>query len=559
MIALAFAAGLAAHLLRLPPLLGFLAAGFGLNALGFERSPALDTIANLGVTLLLFTIGLKLEIRTLMRAEVWGSATLHIVGSTLVMAGALFVLKSLGLAMAADLGWSAMVLLGFALSFSSTVFAVKVLEERSELGSLYGRIAIGILVMQDVFAVIFLSASSGSLPSIWALGLVLLWPATKLMKALLDRVGHGDLQVLYGAFLALVVGYGLFEAVGVKGDLGALIVGMMLASHPSVAGLAKSLFYLKELFLVGFFLSVGLGSLPDLSMIMMALMLLLLLPLKGALYYLVLMRFRLRTRTGVLSTLALTNYSEFGLIVAAIAATAGWLPNEWLVVISLALAGSFVLAAPLNAASERLYARLKQPLAGLESGTLMAADRPIAIERVDAVVLGLGQIGSGAYLRLTDRYGLRVLGVDNDPSKLVPHQAAQHLVMEGDAVDSDFWDKLIITDSVKLVLLAMPGHTGNVHALEQLRRRAFAGHIAAIVDYPDEVAVLRELGADAVFHIYDEAGMAFADDALAGAAGLAGVVGSDSSSAATRRRQRLVDAASPRISVVSAARNGPRG
>ena len=517
MIALAFAAGLAAHLLRLPPLLGFLAAGFALNALGFERSPALDTIANLGVTLLLFTIGLKLDIRTLMRGEVWGSATLHILGSTLLLAGALFVLKSLGLAMAADLGWTAMVLLGFALSFSSTVFAVKVLEERSELGSLYGRIAVGILVMQDVFAVAFLSATSGKLPSVWALGLVLLWPAAKLMKTLLDRVGHGDLQVLYGAFLALVVGYSLFEAVGVKGDLGALIVGMMLASHPATAGLAKSLFHLKELFLVGFFLSVGLGALPDLSMVVMAMLLLLLLPLKSALYYLVLMRFGLRTRTGLLATLSLSNYSEFGLIVAAIAATAGWLSAEWLVVISLALAGSFVLAAPLNSAGERLYARWKQPLAGLEARKLMAADRPMAIDRVDAVVLGLGQIGSGAYLRLSEGHGMKVLGVDNDAAKLVPHQAAQRLVMEGDAVDSDFWDKLILTDSVKLVLLAMPGHAGNVHALQQLRKRAFAGHIAAIVDYPDEIATLRELGANEVFHIYDEAGTAFADDALAGA------------------------------------------
>lgn len=517
MIALAFAAGMAAHLLRLPPLLGFLAAGFALNALGFERTPTLDAIANLGVTLLLFTIGLKLDIRTLMRGEVWGSATLHIVGSTLFMAGALFVLKTLGLAMAADLGWTALVLLGFALSFSSTVFAVKVLEERSEMGSLYGRIAVGILVMQDVFAVLFMSATSGSLPSIWALGLVVLWPAAKLMKALLDRVGHGDLQVLYAAFLALVVGYGLFEAVGVKGDLGALVVGMMLASHPSTVGLAKSLFHLKELFLVGFFLSVGLGALPDLAMVVMALLLLLLLPIKSALYYLVLMRYKLRTRTGVLSTLALTNYSEFGLIVAAIASTAGWLSPEWLVVISLALAGSFVLAAPLNAAGERVYARLKQPLAGLEASTLMADDRPMAIEQVDAVVLGLGQIGSGAYLRLIDSHGLRVLGVDNNVKKLAAHRAANRNVMEGDAVDSDFWDKLVITDSVKLVLLAMPGHAGNVYALQQLRNRAFAGRIAAIVSYPDEVATLRELGADDVFHIYDEAGTAFADDALAGA------------------------------------------
>jgi len=520
MIALAFAAGFAAQWLKLPPLIGFLAAGFALNALGFERTPALDTIANLGVTLLLFTIGLKLDIKTLLRGEVWGAATLHIVGSTLLLAGVLFLLKSAGLALATELGWTAMVLLGFALSFSSTVFAVKVLEERSELNSLYGRIAIGILVMQDVFAVIFLSASTGSLPSPWAVCLIVLWPAAKLMKVMLDRVGHGDLQVLYGAFLSLVLGYGLFEAVGVKGDLGALIVGMLLASHPATAGLAKSLFHLKELFLVGFFLSVGLGALPDLSMLLMAFILLLVLPLKSVLYLLVLMRFRLRTRTGLLSTLSLSNYSEFGLIVAALAATSGWLSAEWLVVISLALAGSFVLAAPLNAASERLYQRFKVPLSRLEASSLLAADQPITLGDVDAVVLGMGRIGTGAYQRLASHHGLAVLGVDNQPDKLQAHRAAGRHVMEGDAVDSDFWDKLVLSRSLKLVLLAMPSHAGNVYALAQLKQRAqagqFAGHIAAIVQHADELELLRSMGADAVFLINAEAGSALADDALAG-------------------------------------------
>lgn len=514
MIALAFAGGFAVQRLGLPPMVGFLAAGFALNALGFERSAALDTVANLGVTLLLFTIGLKLDVRSLMRAEIWASATLHVVASTLLLAVVLFALKSVGLAMASELGWQAIVLLGFALSFSSTVFAVKVLEARSELGSLYGRIAIGVLVMQDVFAVVFLSLSSGEWPSVWALGLVLLWPATKLMRAMLDRVGHGDLQVLYGAFLALVAGYALFEAVGVKGDLGALVVGMLLATHPATSDLAKSLFHLKELFLVGFFLSVGLGTLPDVSMVLMALLLLLLLPIKSGLYLLVLMRFRLRIRTGVLSTLSLTNYSEFGLIVAAVAVGAGWLSPAWLVVLSLAVAGSFALASPLNAFGESVYVRLKKPLARLEAPTLLAADQPVAVENVDAVVLGMGQIGSGAYLRLSEGHGLRVLGVDNDADSLSAHRAAGRNVMEGDAVDSDFWDKLLLTESVKLVLLAMPGHAGNVYALQQLRHRAFGGRIAAIVQYPEEVEVLRGLGADAVFQLYDEAGSAFADDAL---------------------------------------------
>ena len=65
------------------------------------------------------------------------------------------------------------------------------------------------------------------------------------------------------------------------------------------------------------------------------------------------------------------------------------------------------------------------------------------------------QIGSGAYLRLTEGHGLKVLGVDSDASQLAAHQAVGRKVMEGDAVDSDFWDKLIITDSVRLVLLAI--------------------------------------------------------------------------------------------------------
>ena len=91
MIALAFAPGFAVQLVKLPPLIGFLAAGFALNALGYERTAALDTIANLGVTLLLFTIGLKLDIKTLLKTEVWPSASLHIVGWTLLLASVLFI------------------------------------------------------------------------------------------------------------------------------------------------------------------------------------------------------------------------------------------------------------------------------------------------------------------------------------------------------------------------------------------------------------------------------------------------------------------------------------
>lgn len=507
----AFLGGAAALLLRLPPLVGFLGAGFALNGLGYELTPTLETLANLGVTLLLFTIGLKLNVRSLLAPKVWGSASLHMLASTALLTVVLSLFKVSGIALLQEAGWPILALLGFTLSFSSTVFAVKVLEERSEAHSLYGRLAIGVLIMQDIFAVLFLTASTGVLPSPWALLLLTLIPAAPLLRAVLERVGHGEMQILFGILVALVLGYGLFSALGVKGDLGALIVGILLAPAASAPSLAKSLFNMKELFLVGFFLSIGLAALPTWELLGLALLLVLLVPLKSLLLLYIFSGFRLRSRTALLSTLSLSNFSEFGLIIGALAAQQGWLGADWLVVLSLAVALSFVLASPLNAMSESLYRRLNGVLPQVEPHRLHPSDRPIDLGDAQAVVLGMGKIGRGAYQRLEQHYGLRVLGIDNNGDKVEKLKGHGYRLLEGDAVDSDFWEKLLVGSEVQLVLLAMPHHGGNLFALEQLRNRQFAGRIAAIVEYPDEIEPLRERGADAVFHVYEEAGQGLAD------------------------------------------------
>lgn len=511
----AFLGGLGAMLLRLPPLVGFLAAGFALNALGYGLTPTLETLANLGVTLLLFTIGLKLDVRTLLRGEVWAGASIHMLLSSLLLVLMLSLFKLAGLTLLQGSNLQTLLILAFALSFSSTVFAVKVLEERSEAQSFYGRLAIGVLIMQDIFAVLFLSASTGVLPSPWAVLLFLLLPAAPLLRRLLDRVGHGEMQILFGVLLALVLGYALFDALGVKGDLGALIIGMLLAPHAASDQLAKSLFHMKELFLVGFFLSIGLTALPTLELVWLALLLLLLMPLKSLLFMAIFRLFRLRTRTTTLATLSLSNFSEFGLIIAALAASQGWFAPEWLVVLSLTVALSFVLAAPLNAASEQLYHWLDQYLPSLPPERLHPADRPIELGDAQVVIMGMGKIGRGAYQRVREHYRLPVLGIDNDGHKVQQLKQQGYEVIEGDAVDSDFWEKLIACDQMRMVLLAMPSHHGNLYALEQLRHRSFSGKIAAVVEYPDEIEALKKGGADAVFHVYSEAGIGFADDAAA--------------------------------------------
>lgn len=511
----AFIGGLAASFLRLPPLTGFLVAGFALNFMGYELDDNLQFVADLGVTLLLFTIGLKLDVRSLLKAEIWGGATLHMLFSTLAVTLLFTGLKTLGWTLLADMGWTGFVLIGFALSFSSTVFVVKMLEERSESQSIYGRIAIGVLVMQDIFAVIFLSASTGVTPSPWAILLLGLIPLAPILRRLLDRLGHGEMQVLFGFLLALVVGYALFKYLGIKGDLGALVMGMLLSSHRAAPGLAKSLFNIKELFLVAFFLSIGLMAEPSWAHLWWALGLQLLLPLQVLLFMLLFPRFRLRLRTSFLTSLGLGNYSEFGLIVASLAVTAGWLAMDWLVIIALAVALSFVVSAIANNYSEQLYHRFISTRPDLPSERLRERDRPLNLGDAQSIVFGMGRIGRGAYGRLEEKYGLRVLGVDNNPLRIeYLHKVSSLRLAEGDASDSDFWDKLVNTEQIELIVLAMPYHHGNVFALKQLKHRRFTGKIAAIVQYEEEVELLRRLGADAIFYVYDGAGQALADSAM---------------------------------------------
>ena len=106
--------------------------------------------------LLLFAIGLKLDIRTLVRREIWLTTVVHLAISVAIAVGFLGLLAVVGFGIVSGESFGALALVGFALSFSSTVFVVKVLDDRSDTTSLYGRIAVGVLVMQDVAAVVFL-------------------------------------------------------------------------------------------------------------------------------------------------------------------------------------------------------------------------------------------------------------------------------------------------------------------------------------------------------------------------------------------------------------------
>lgn len=513
LVGLAFLFGIVLKRVGLPPMVGFLLAGFVFNSAGFEAPEGLGMISQIGVTLLLFSIGLKLDFKSLANNEIWGASVAHMMLSTLFYSAVLWVGAALFPSPLFDIPPFVIVLLAFAFSFSSTVYAVKVLEDRDDMRAFYGKVAIGILVMQDIFAVIFLTVSEAKYPSVWALSLLLLPVIRKILFKLLDAAGHGELLVLSGLFFALGAGYEYFSAIGIKGDLGALVFGALLANHPKASDLSKSLFSFKELMLVGFFLSIGMQGLPTTTIMVVSILLCALLPVKTFIYYLVLERFGLRARTSLFVSFNMATYSEFALIVAALSVMNGWLDVDWLIIMAISVSVSFALAAPFSIRAETLYKRYRKFWNSFQQPVHHPRDQLIQTGEARVLVIGMGRVGCGAYDRLASYFDQKIIGIEHNAQRVKQQREAGRNVVVGDATDTDFWSKLHTDHTLALIVLAMPSHRSNIYAAQQIASSGIQTKIVAIAKYRSEVDELKAIGIPS-FNIYSEAGESLARHAL---------------------------------------------
>lgn len=508
-LAVAFIMGYLAHLVKLPPLIGFLCAGFVLNAMGFSGGDMLSVLSDLGITLLLFAVGLKLDIKSLAKPQIWGVTSLHMMITIGFISLVLVLLKMAGLPMLMDLSLTNMVLIGFALSFSSTVFAVKILEEKFEMASLHGKIAIGILVMQDLLAVLFLAASEGKLPAWYApfviIGLLLAKP---LLFRVLKTVGYGELLILFGLVIA-IGGSTLFEMVGIKDDLGALFLGVLVASHSKAKEMAKAIMSFKDIFLVGFFLTIGLAGTPTMAIMAMAILILPLIIGKSLLFFWLMTRMKVRARPSFLATLSLSNYSEFGLIVAAIGASQGWISNDWLLIIAVALSISFIILAPISRKDHGLYDKFHERLLKYQREERMPEDQMHDHKGAELAVIGMGRVGTGAYEALKDCHGDCVIGIDFDQRSVDKHLEQGRNAIRGNPAEADFWETFTSPPKFKWVLITLPLGEIGLEVVEQIRMHHKDVKIAATARYPKDEEILKEAGINEVFNMYTNAGLSF--------------------------------------------------
>ena len=514
-LSIAFVCGLAAKRLGLPPLVGFLVGGFIINFSGLSQGQlhsAIAPMADIGVMLLLFTIGLKLKVKSLLNKEIWGTASLHILAVIVLFSSLLMLLSFAGLTQLAQMSWTSAAMISFALSFSSTVFVVKTLEDRGELESFHGKIAIGILIIQDIFAVLFIAFSDKKLPSPWVLALpLMLWILQKVLSKILDQLEHGEMVPVFGFFATFIAGALSFNLVGLKPDLGALIIGMLLVNHPRTEELYSRMVEYKDFFLIAFFLQVGLVGLPSVSSVTIALVILPLVLLKGVLFVMLLSQFGLQPRTAYLGGLALTNFSEFGLIVGLVGVSIGLMDNEWLVVMALLMSTSFVMAAPLNRLSHTLFDTFKPLILKLNRNNTSIDCEPLDFGDAEYLVVGLGSVGLHTFETLNKEHQALVLGLDYKVDLVESLKAHGKNVLWADTTDSELWDN-VKTDKLRIVYLTMSDVATNLNILESIHRltnRDFK--ICAICHYPDQKEKYLANGVDFVYEFKNYIGQDYVE------------------------------------------------
>lgn len=501
-VGVAFIFGILVSRIKLPPLVGYLAAGAALSAYGYKAGAALHEIAHLGVLFLLFTVGLHLRLKNIIRTEVLGTGGIHLLISTGIFTP---------IAMAFGHDWMAALIIAIVLGFSSTVLTAKNLERRGELGAFHGRVAIGILILQDIVAIALLGLTSGSAPSPWSLallGLPLIRPG---IIKLVELSQEEELKLLFALMLALGGG-ALFDGLGLSSELGALIAGMLLSGHKVADELSKKLWGLKEAFLVGFFLEVGLAGMPSLQDFYLALAAIAILPIKALLFFALMLLFKLRARTSFIATISLTSYSEFTLIAGTVAASAGLIPPGVVIAFALLTALSFAINAPLSIWEEKLWQKMEMGLSRFERDVRHPDQQTISLGSAEYLVVGMGNAGQAAYDRLK-KEDKHVVGMDIDPARIERNLSEGRRIIYGDMQDIELWNNLNL-DDIRSVILAIGTQQAKVNATKHMRQNKYKGAIYALTMRDEEHKALREAGASAVCLPITQAGRKLAELSL---------------------------------------------
>lgn len=356
-ILFAWVLGLLAHFSRQPLILAYLIAGFFIGPFGMgwvESQESINVISELGLIFMLFMIGLEIDLKKIVRA---GKVILFAAGGQLIGGCLLGMLFFIGIGLSMGSGHFDALYLCVACALSSTVIIVKVLYEKRELDTLPGRITLGVLVLQDIFAILFLAVQpsldnlqiSVILLSIARVG-VLVATALVLSRYVLPRLFHQIARrpelILLGALAWCFLIGEIAEKLHLSREMGSLVAGVSLSTFPYALDVTAKVTTLRDFFITLFFVSLGMTiPIPGASVIGLALMIAAFTVVSRVVTtFAPLYLMKQGLRASLLPAINLAQISEFSLVVIQTGVTANHISTET----SSAASFAFVVLAVLS-------------------------------------------------------------------------------------------------------------------------------------------------------------------------------------------------------------------
>jgi Kef-type K+ transport system membrane component KefB len=510
------AAGALATLLRQPMLIAYIAVGIiaGPAVLGLVKAhDQIDLLAQVGVAVLLFVVGLKLDLRHVRHI---GPVAL---GTGL---GQLAFTIAFGFALIMLMGKPVMesLYVAVALTFSSTIIIVKLLSDKNEIDSLHGRIAVGFLIVQDLAVVLAMMAMSaigrGGEGGLAGVALSLVWRVTAaamllyvlmryVLPKLADIVARSQellliFAVAWGTSLAA-----LGEWAGFSKEAGAFLAGFSLASTAYRDAINARLTGIRDFLLLFFFIDLGAkldvstlgGELWPAAFLSLFVLIgnpLIVMSIMGWMGY--------RKRTNFLAGLTVAQISEFSIIFVAMGISLGHVGASALGLTTLVGLLTITLSTYLILYSHSLYELLAPWLGIFERARpyreLTVEAQSLTTDQPDVIVFGMGRYGGRLALGLREA-GIQVLGVDFDPEVVRELHGKGLVVRYGDGTDTDFLDGLPLSATDWLVS-TFPDLTANLALLRELQKRRCSADVAIVARDENDGLALKQAGAPVVLY-----------------------------------------------------------
>jgi Kef-type K+ transport system membrane component KefB len=496
------------RLIKQPLIIGHILTGIIVGPFAFhilQSASTIQTFSNIGIALLLFIIGLGLNPKVIKE-----------VGKVAGLAGVteVFVITLVGWFSGRLLGldFRQSVFLGLALSFSSTIIILKLLNDKKEQNRLYGKITIGILIIQDLVAAIALLfvTSQGDNHKIAISSLS--WLAFKGIGVTLGLLIIGNKLIpKFHKFISnspeflflFAIGWGfgcaaLFQGIGFSLEIGALLGGVALAGLPFVQEISSRLKPLRDFFIIVFFISLGsrltFSSFgPNLKLLIISAIIVIL--IKPLIVLISVASVGYTKQTSFKTAISLGQISEFSLVLVLLGNSNGILPDNIVNVITILALVSIVSSTYLINYANFFYKLFQKPLSYFERGNLKK-DSVTKSHQYDLVLFGYKK-GGQEFIRLFQNLEKKFVVVDYDPEVIESMDHQQIDSIFGDATDVELLEEIGI-ENVKLIVSMITDHDVNIFLLRLINKINPKSIIIVHAESVDKATELYEMGASYV-------------------------------------------------------------